>query len=230
MGMDGVEILVEVEDAFGIELDDREVTKIVTVGDLCELVLSIVPRATQERCLTALAFWRLRAALGSMGVERARVRSDTPLEEVVWCSGQSAADRRMAWARLAATLRLDLPPLARSRTLIAVSATTCLCAFSAVLLASRSTWQAAAGAIALALLLGITTRSRRGYRPASLATVGDLARALVLRQSAKIAAPTGGFTRPQVEAIVARIIADYQGLPLERVTLGARLVADLAVD
>jgi acyl carrier protein len=47
--MDGVEILVEVEDAFGIKLDDREVSRVVTVGDLCELVLSVILRARDDR-------------------------------------------------------------------------------------------------------------------------------------------------------------------------------------
>lgn len=229
MGMDGVEILVEVEETFGIALDDGEVARVETVGDLCDLVLSRVPRAEQERCLTALAFWRLRAALGKFGVERSRVRPDTRLADVVWSGGQRMAERRAAWARLSEALGLDLPPLVRSRTLVAIGLTSCLAAFVAAWFTGGSVWLATAGATGLGALFGVLTRSRRGYPRASIATIGGLARALVVRQAARVAAPAGGFTAPQVEAIVARIIAEHQALPLRRVTRGARFVDDLGI-
>ncbi len=227
--MDGVEILVEVEETFGIALDDGEVARAETVGDLCDLVLSRVPRAEQVRCLTALAFWRLRAALVASGVERSRVRPDTRLEDVVWRAGQGLAERRATWARLSEALGLDLPPLVRSRTLVAVGVVACLGAFVAAWFAGGSGWLATAGATGLGALFGLLTRSRRGYPRASIATAGGLARALVVRQAARVAAPAGGFTAPQVEAIVASIIAEHQALPLRRVTRDARFGDDLGI-
>lgn len=228
MGMDGVEILVEVEDAFGVALDDRRVADVRTVGDLVDLVHAVAPRASQERCLSALAFWRLRAALGALGVARSRVRPRTPLGEVVWSTELCASQRRAAWRRLADELGLDLPPLVRSRALVAVITTACLGALVGVLLAGSPAWFAAAAAVGLALLLAVATRPLRGTPP--VATVGDLARTLVVRQAARIVAPAGGFTRAQVEAIVRRIVAEHQGLPLQRVTLEARFVDDLGID
>lgn len=205
--MEGVEILVEVEAAFGITLDDRSAERVVTVGDLCELVLSIVPGAKQERCLSALAFWRLRAALGSLGVERARVRPDARLEELLWTGEQDAASRRAVWDHFAAALGLDLPPLVRSRRLVLVCTTLSLGAFAVALGWGpfpwwEDAWVAAALSIGVSCLLGALTRPYRAYPPPEVATVGDLARQLVVGQAAKVAAPTGGFTRPQVEATV----------------------------
>ncbi len=227
MGMDGVEILVEVEDAFGVALDDQRVAAGRPVRGLVDLVHAVAPRASQERCLGALAFWRLRAALGALGVERARVRPRTALEEVAWPPGLDASQRRAAWRRLADELGLDLPPLVRSRALVAALTTACLGALVGLLLAGGPAWLAAAAAAGLALLLVVATRPLRGTPP--VATVGDLSRTLVVREAARIAAPAGGFTRAQIEAILPRIVAEHQGLPLERVTLSARFVDDLGI-
>jgi acyl carrier protein len=44
MGLDGVEIVSEVEDAFGITIQDAEAAKTVTPGQLIDLVLTKVGR------------------------------------------------------------------------------------------------------------------------------------------------------------------------------------------
>lgn len=230
MGMDGVEILVENEEAFGIKFDDRAVENLVTVGDLCDLLLTMVPTAKQERCLTALAFWRLRAGLGALGIERARVRPDARIEDHLWTRGHGVAERQATWDRLAKAVGLDLPPLVRSRFLVGICAATCVGVFVAGLMAwPLRWWIPTAISIGAACLLGALTRDHRTSLPGPIATAGGLARHLVVRQAARIAAPEG-ITRTQVEAIVRWIIADHQGLPLERVTLGARWIDDLRID
>ena len=40
MGLDSVELLVYVEDQFGIEISDLEAEKIITVGEFAEAVFS----------------------------------------------------------------------------------------------------------------------------------------------------------------------------------------------
>lgn len=56
MGLDGVEIVMKVEDAFGIGIADSEAEKIVTPAQLIALVLSKVDRTPQPACLTQRAF------------------------------------------------------------------------------------------------------------------------------------------------------------------------------
>src|ERR1039457_2606087 len=63
MGLDAVEIVIEVEEAFDIRLEDAEVEKISTPRDLIELVMSKVAQADAAGCLTQRAFNLLRAAL-----------------------------------------------------------------------------------------------------------------------------------------------------------------------
>lgn len=56
MGMDGVEIVMAVEDAFDIRIEDAEVEKIVTPRQLIELVQDKVANVETEICLSHRAF------------------------------------------------------------------------------------------------------------------------------------------------------------------------------
>jgi hypothetical protein len=56
MGMDGVEIVMAVEDAFDITIADKEAEKIVTPRDLIELVMAKVRKSDMAVCLTQWRF------------------------------------------------------------------------------------------------------------------------------------------------------------------------------
>lgn len=62
MGLDTVELVIEVEESFGISIGDEDAPGIVTVGDLFEYVLERVG-SRPTLCLTSLAFYRLRRAI-----------------------------------------------------------------------------------------------------------------------------------------------------------------------
>ena len=62
MGMDGVEIVMDVEDHFGISIQDSEAERIRTVGDLVALVHARIAAAQREYCPTLPAFLSLRRA------------------------------------------------------------------------------------------------------------------------------------------------------------------------
>jgi hypothetical protein len=80
MGLDGIEIVMKVEETFDIVIEDSEAEKIVTPGQLIELVLSKVGRTTDVACLTQRAFHLLRASLaGQLGCERNEIRRETLL-------------------------------------------------------------------------------------------------------------------------------------------------------
>ncbi|HZV00747.1 MAG TPA: acyl carrier protein [Planctomycetota bacterium] len=234
MGLDSVDLLLEVERAFGVTLDERACANVVTVGDLCELVLASVPPAKHERCLTALAFWRLRRALvAAFGSKRSAVRPDSNLRMLVWPPERRAPlHAREAWSRLERMLGLALPPLERSRRLFwaCIAVVVLLGAGLSVSLGPSERWLAAGVTVGAACLLGVATRPWKIHAPADVETVGDLARALVLREAGRLAVPAGGFTRAQIETIVPRIVANETGNPIERVTLDTRIVADLGID
>lgn len=63
MGLEGVEIVMKVEEAFEIAIEDAEAEKITTPRHLIDLVMGKVGRPDRAACLTQRAFHRLRASL-----------------------------------------------------------------------------------------------------------------------------------------------------------------------
>jgi hypothetical protein len=60
--LDDVELVEDIEQAFGVHLPDRELSNCHTVGDLFDLVVARLPDhgATGDRCATAMCFYSLR--------------------------------------------------------------------------------------------------------------------------------------------------------------------------
>ncbi len=60
MGLDSVELLVEVEKTFDIEILDSEAAEILTVGDFYNVVWSRIKHRKSNKCMSAMLFYRLR--------------------------------------------------------------------------------------------------------------------------------------------------------------------------
>jgi hypothetical protein len=56
-GLDGVELILAVEDAFQIHIADEEAGNVSTVGDLHNLVVGKLQGQDSKRCLTSAAFY-----------------------------------------------------------------------------------------------------------------------------------------------------------------------------
>lgn len=107
MGLDGVELILAVEDAFQIHIADEEAGNVVTVGDLHALVIASLQRQDTKRCLTSTAFYRTRSGIvDALGVERRNIRPSTELAAIL-----PEGDRRKKWRRIQASMMLKLPDL-----------------------------------------------------------------------------------------------------------------------
>ncbi|HWJ27478.1 MAG TPA: hypothetical protein VNS32_13115, partial [Flavisolibacter sp.] len=63
MGMDSIEILMKVEDTFGIKIPDREAEQILTVGDFHDAVWRHLSDKYSERCKSQSLFYKLRKSV-----------------------------------------------------------------------------------------------------------------------------------------------------------------------
>ena len=104
MGLDSVEMIISVENKFGVHLADRDVEKVRTVGNLYELLRRVLSDPNNGKCRTQHIFYRLR-------------RSLTASQRRVFAPGHNLKfyfdnERiRQQYTNLALDLDLDLPPL-----------------------------------------------------------------------------------------------------------------------
>jgi hypothetical protein len=106
---DPIELLMQIEERFGVAVSDDEAERIRSVGDLHAFILARIPCARSGACVTSAAFHRLRRALGELlAVPRERVRPGARMEELV-----PAQERRRFWQECGDRLGLSLPPLRR---------------------------------------------------------------------------------------------------------------------
>jgi acyl carrier protein len=109
MGLDTVELVIEVEKTFDISILDADAEKFITVGQLYDCVLSKLPAQKAKRCLSAVAFYQFRSALtAQFGVDRSRVRPSTLITSIM-----PEPARRSEWQHLGRHLDWYLPSLVR---------------------------------------------------------------------------------------------------------------------
>jgi len=109
MGLDSVELLMAVEEKFGISISDEEAQRTLTVGDMKRLVQAKLDVADNASCLTQRAFHVIRKnATAEFGLQRRGLRPDTRLETII-----PSIDRRRKWEQFATTMGVALPDLIR---------------------------------------------------------------------------------------------------------------------
>lgn len=218
MGLDLAEIFMDVEDAFSVRLDESWDG---TVGDLVARVLAKLPEGgAGQVCHSSFVFYRIRAALALVDPARTRrIRPSTSLSE--WPA------RRLvrSWRDLEIDAGLRLPDLSLRLPLPLAAVAGCVGVVLAI--TAGSVWGAGWAWLWLPLSLAIAWSLAPRSVPRHLATVGDLVRAVLPLNVARVqslAGPPGGR---EVAEMVRQIVASRLDLPLEKVRPEAHLVRDL---
>lgn len=233
MGLDGVELVMEVEATFAIAISDREAGGIVTVGQLFDCVVAKTAAERQRACLSRFSFYRLRRALVAVtGAARAELRPKTELSPLLPERG-----RRGRWRKLAAESKLQFPDLVRPRWLTSILNTVTLgiaawCLWFAWPRLGFG-WGAAAAGMALVIsALGLyklsspwATRFNDSWQ-----TLGGLTTAVIARNYAALSAERYQGTLAEIWATLVALISEQLGVDPVRVTPAARFVDDLAMD
>jgi hypothetical protein len=218
MGLEGIEILMEVEEAFDISIEDSEAERSSTPGELIDVVMSKVAHADAAGCLTQRAFNRLRAALLShLPLKRRDIAPSVRMAELV-----PRTDREPLLERLAAELGTPpMPPMVRPQWLVALLVGCCLALGGgiAVFCFQGGLWQHRGALFATALFtaagMGFLARAatrgcRFDFNP-QVATVGDLSRWIVGHKTELAGSTPGKWTREEVAARVREITVEHLG-------------------
>ncbi|MGA2544862.1 MAG: hypothetical protein ABSG78_25205 [Verrucomicrobiota bacterium] len=242
MGLDGVEIVMAVEEAFDITLLDKETEKVRTPGDLIELVMAKVGRSDVAVCLTQRAFhrWR-RAFLSELSLRRSDFRLDVTTEKLL-----PLPTRKTVLARIAHQAGVAKPPdLERPGWLInslLASSVAAAIAVSIALSHSPATktvglnlirefnWVIGVVAGFCVLRIGfLVTKQMATTFPPRLRTVEGLTRWLVANNPKLVEGPPGQWSREQVAEKVREIVIDQFGLKIENYREEARFIEDFGM-
>jgi hypothetical protein len=246
MGLDPIELIMDVEEAFDLTIPDQEAEKMVTVGHMYRYVLArLEERGTvwrsSGRCPSQIAFHQFRRILvEGMEIERGAVRLATPLGQIVGVEGRSEA-----WDRLGRAVGGSWPRLVRpdwlirriGSVLIALFIVSVVITFIGGLVANAET-----GTIVLAgfvvptlIVIGFDVLAWRLTAPLATeiprdcSTVRDCVSLLLQSQSnAILGDPSVRYGPAELWAMIQRIVSTQLGVPLNEVTESATWV-DLGI-
>jgi hypothetical protein len=107
MGLDTVELVMEMEDRFGISIPDEDASRMVTVGDTLDYIVRKLQHRLpggEDRCPSQRAFYRLRRDLvAAYGVPPRSVRPGSRIGALI-----PVGPARGTWTAFAQRLRLPL--------------------------------------------------------------------------------------------------------------------------
>jgi acyl carrier protein len=112
MGLDLVELEMEIEDAFDIKIADEEYVGLETVGQVFDYLCHRLNAQAAQACTTQSTFYRLRAAMiQTLGLDRHLLRPDVALDALL-----PPRNWHREWNRLTDSSGLRLPKLKLSDT------------------------------------------------------------------------------------------------------------------
>ena len=218
MGLDGVEMVMAVEDAFGIAITDTEAEAVTTPGKLIDLIVSKISGHFSNKCHSMVIFHQLRKALVErVGIPRGSVRRHTDLRRLDVNLSESAL-----WVLLENTLphpqwpRL-YPPIWVGR-LIGF-----FCGTSAVVLFIRQPQWDGILVGAISLLVGLCIwQQHRSRIPGRYATIGKLIRRFPVEGKSN-------WRRATIAKEVQSIVIEQLGLKEGEYREDAHFVRDLGM-
>jgi acyl carrier protein len=238
MGLDTVELVIEVEKAFGIKIPDEEASQMINVGHLYHYLLAILPAQETHRCLSAAAFYRFRRALiAQFGVDRHSIRISTVMEDLI------PEDQRITqWQRLGQRLNWQFPPLVCPPWMTFAMVVFLLGTVAVVMM----TWIRAAGfavSVVPFVLVGsfvgaivvahVTLELSKPFAtrfPSKCDNVRGVIQSALALNHGNISAECAGWNRLEVWESLRAIIVEQLGVRPEEVTERAEFVRDFGAD
>jgi acyl carrier protein len=233
VGLDTVEIVMEIEDAFSINIPDDEASRMVTVGDVFDYIVANTSVPTQSAvCLSAIAFYSIRRAAMTLGATKRLRPRDSTLTIL------PDSKRRRYWAQLQERSELRLPPLRRPRWLVAICtlAVIACSGYFGVLAYQINDSQLAGLASAAAIgsivgaIAGWLTRPLAVYPANNCITFRGLAESALGLNFKTLSERYNGANTSDIWIALRSIIVEQLGVSPGEVKPAARFVNDLGCD
>jgi hypothetical protein len=211
VGEDTWELFEAIERSFDVALGDYFALAGIRVSELAEKISTLADYPTREKCISAVAFYRLRRALQEVCNVPARlIRPSTPIDDVLpW------SKRREQWKQLEKTTGLDLPGLMGPRWLFLL----CFILSLSILSAVKVTFVPQLGWMAVVIgslflfvtLLWLCLPLARSFPP-TCKTIGDLTKLVLACNYARLSAHGAGSSTRYVEESLVQLISLSTGV------------------
>jgi len=234
MGLDTVELVLEMEDTFNISIPDEDAEKILTVGDCYSYILRKLNNQDSTSCVSLRTFYQLRRNLVELlHIPRNIIHPKTPTNEVIPHLG-----RRQIWKQLENTLSYRFPTLNRPLWLKIVLVSTFILISMFFLIIthniSGSDWSVLLGYFLMFLwvwfmiytLFSLTLTHRMAVEfPPNCQTIGDLAKSIQPEPDPLFVG--GEYNEKKVWDRLCDIISEQLGVKVEDIKPESSFVVDL---
>jgi acyl carrier protein len=218
MGLDGVELVMDLEETFGITIADAEAQECITPAAIIEMVLAKLQLGDERVCMSQRAFYQLRKGLTqAMGVSRRNVTLDTDVRSLA-----AARPERIVWEDLKKSVQArSWPALVRPPWLVAGLWFLFLVTFGVLFFLFGGTLAALGAVLVGSAAIRITEPLRSRIPP----------RCSPIRKLVPFAATSDAvvWTREGVVARVRELVISHLGLREEQYREDAHLVKDLGM-
>lgn len=228
MGLEIVELIMRVEETFEIEIGDEEASEIITIGQLYTCILGKLGISLSDRCLSSIAFYRVRRALVSLsGAPRQSIRPSTETEALL-----PQTNRHQHWNYLGRMTGSKLPDLKLPpwmQNLIWITSLL-LAASSLFVYILSSFYLAALWFLSSLLFAWLAHRLSAPFAvqlPADCATVGGITRAILSLNFGLYAHREQTWNEKEVWRTLHDIIVDELSVKPESITKESQFVRDL---
>lgn len=230
MGLDGVELVIRFEDAFGVAISDEVACQLTTPREVTDYLLSQLRVGEPSGCMSQEAFYRLRREfVPVLGIQRADFHPASKLADLF-----PIKDRKQVWATLQSQLgAAALPDLARPGWLFSllslVTVVTAVTVFQYTRVVSGSNqlafFASVLGAGAVGYVGALLTRPLKREFRHKFGHVGELTNHLVLNSPHTFKQE---WTRDEVAQRVREIIIDEIGV--SDFTEDSHFINDMHID
>jgi hypothetical protein len=235
MGLDSVDIIIRIENAFDIKIADTDTEKVHTVSDLHSLVWKYVNQPSKNKyCLSQRLFYKVRNELGVMfSLSPREITPQTVLEDII-----PTPNRNRNWQHLSNEISVELPELEFQSFLQNMTGTLLLIRGLGILIFLISLYWfntytfSILGIVLSAFFLNklIHTIFKRRKTRFPQQNMRELVERIMEKNFKYYKDEELIISRKEVEVIVNNVISDVGGLDLKEISPEKSMVNDLGIN
>ena len=231
MGLDSVELVIETEETFGIEIENKDAEKLITVGRLYEYVCNKCNAQTNDSCVTQKVFYTVRNCISeSFNICKKDINPGSSIENFT-----KNTPHKNFWEAFSEKTSLVLPPLKLPTWINCLI--TCVSLLGGLLLnlglihfsLINSTFAIIGTLFMWLLLFRVLASLATPFRtviPAKFRTIGGLSKG-VMKLNIKKFEP---LSRKETWSILVSLISEQLGIEKDEIKPESNFVVDFGID